>query len=249
MKLGFLHIPRTGGTYLESVLHQLGPEEFINFFGTPQNQIQNKIALIERIEQDSKMQQIVKSNPNWQSCKLFSGHFSHNIEKFVEGEVKFFTILRNPIQRVTSFIKKVTTSRGFHIKLLEGSQKIGDEQFWKNFENYIKRGSKQFLLTHERHGFSNYMTKAIAGLDLSSESLIVDESVLNKAKENLDKMVYVGIFENYNKTVVDILNLFDLNAKFTSQDLKVSKVPKTTEKLLKDLNSYDIELYNYFLNK
>ncbi len=249
MKLGFLHIPRTGGTYLESVLQQLGPDQFINFFGTPQNQIQNKLSIVEKIAQDLKLQQAIKQNPNWKTCRLFSGHFSQNIEKYIEGNIKFFTILREPVQRVTSFIKRVTSSREFCREMLEGAWDIGDNVFWKNFENYIERGSTQFLAVHERHGFSNYMTKAISGMDLSSENLTVNSDILAIAKENLDKMIYVGIFEDYNKTVSDILNLLNLNLKFTSRNLIVSEVPETTRELLRDLNSYDIELYNYFLNR
>jgi hypothetical protein len=53
-KIGFIHIPRTGGTYLEAVLQKLGPEKFINFFGTPESQIDNKIGLIENINKDKK---------------------------------------------------------------------------------------------------------------------------------------------------------------------------------------------------
>ena len=157
--------------------------------------------------------------------------------------------MREPIQRTTSFIKRVTSSKSFARCLLDGADKLGDEVFWKNFERYIYLQSKMGLMAHERHGFSNYMTKAIAGCDLSQENLVVDDSTLEQAKNNLNDMVYVGTFENYQTAVQDILNLFEVNANFRSDDLKVSKVPPSTEKLLKEINHYDIELYKYFINK
>ena len=53
-KTGFLHIHRTGGTYLEALLQHIGPKRFVNFFGTPDNQIHNRISLIEQISKNSQ---------------------------------------------------------------------------------------------------------------------------------------------------------------------------------------------------
>jgi hypothetical protein len=132
---------------------------------------------------------------------------------------------------------------------MDGSEKIGDDIFWDNFIGYIESNDKRGLMSHERHGFSNYMVKVIAGLDLSQEKLVVDEDVFQTAKKNLDNMVYVGLFEEYGKTVNDILELFKIESKFNDNGLKKSEIPEKAKKIITSLNQYDIKLYDYYKNK
>ena len=249
-KIGFLHIPRTGGTYLESVLVSMGPERFFNFFGTPNNQIVNKIGIIEYIENDNSKCNRILNNPNWQTCELFSGHFSRNIDKCIgHDNVEYMTVLREPIQRTTSFVKRVTSSKGFSRAMMKNDSSINSDGFWLNFESYIKEGSKLGLRPHERHGFSNYMTKVIAGENLCTEVIDVNSEVLKRAKNNLKDMIYVGRFEEYSKTVKDILSLFNVDSRFQDRGLQTSIIPYTTKTLISSINEYDTELYQYFMEE
>jgi hypothetical protein len=250
IKIGFLHIPRTGGTYIESVLSTMGPSHFVNFFGTPENQISNKITLIENIDKDPNIHKTILKNSNWKTCKLFSGHFSYNLNKYFTNEnIKYITVLRDPIQRTTSFIKKITTSKIFCNILTNGSNNIDNDIFWNNFIDYVETNDTRGLMPHEIHGFSNYMTKAIAGLDLSNKNVKVNEEIFHEAIKNLDHMVYVGLFENYSQTIKNILALFDIKSNFNDRGLKISLLPDHVISFMIQLNKYDIRLYNYFREK
>lgn len=251
-KIGFLHIPRTGGTYLEALLCSMGPDKFINFFGTPQNQQENKIGLIENISRDIGRQNKLQNIPNWSTAELFSGHFSLNISDFLpkKYQYKYITILRNPVNRVVSFIKKVTSSKNFH-KSIASNCEIGSAKFWNNFIEYYTHNKNDGLMPHEIHGFSNYMTKAIAGLDLSKPNITINNDIYNLAKNNLNKMAYIGKFENYQDTVYNILSLFKQQVK----NLSIKKENNHTIsdnniiEFLISINEYDIKLYKEYFNE
>lgn len=251
MRVGFLHIPRTGGTYLEAIIQQqLDESQFVNFFGTPENQICNRVGIIENISPGNEVCDRLEQNSNWNTCKVFSGHFSLYIEECIDTkETSYITIVREPIQRVVSFVKKVTTKKSFRDLLMVGAHEVGDDVFWRNFKNYVEGGYSRDLMLHELHGFSNYMTKVFAGLDISSNDIIVNDSVLEIAKKRVDDMLYVGVFEEYEASISNILNILNINQPFVYKPLHYSSIPDSIKGFLCELNYYDIELYNYILNK
>lgn len=250
IKIGFMHIPRTGGTYIESLLSQeLGPNSFANFFGTPNNQNSNKISIIENISKDKNKQLKLKEIIDNPLCNSFSGHFSLNIETFLPNmhKYKYITIIRDPASRVISFVKKVTTSKTFY-DYITANGKIDSKNFWFNYRDYIQRQLTIGLMPHERNGFNNYMTKCFAGINLADPFIEVDDDIYLKAINNLDKFLYIGVFEKYQEALNNILNLFNIKTNYTIRDQNKKEIPLEILEFIKQKNKYDYKLYNRITN-
>lgn len=250
-KIGFTHMPRTGGTYLESIISEsMGPDEFINFFGTPNEQKLNKISIIENISKDKKKQKDILNLTNWNKCILFSGHFSLNIKKFLPPQYnyKFITIIRNPLDRVISFVKKITSSRAFK-QYITGDKQIDDSVFWNNYMDYVGKQKAIGLMPHERNGFNNYYTKVLAGEDLSNPFLFADTDMLDRAISNMDNFLYVGLFEKYTETLHDICNILSIPCNMYEKKRNNHIIPDKAKEFITKNNYYDIELYRYIQEK
>ena len=83
----FLHIPKTGGSTLRDIINR----QYKN----------NEILLIPRLKDlDSTIKSIDSSQLN--SIKMIQGHLTSDIQKYFDNQIHFFTLLRDPAQRVIS---------------------------------------------------------------------------------------------------------------------------------------------------
>ena len=246
IKTGFVHIPRTGGTYLESLLcRELGPERFVNFFGTPENQKKNKISIIENISKDKSKQKLLKQIIDNHNVKYFSGHISLNIEQYLpkQHQYQYMTILRDPVSRVVSFVRKVTSSKTFYDYMTMGG-KSNEQDFWFNYKVYVEKQLTHGLMPHERNGFNNYITKCIAGINLANPFVEVDQHIYDTALKNLDKFIYIGKFEEYKDTIDSILKICNINTNYTIRHSSARPVPDSVLEFIYDKNIYDRKLYD-----
>jgi hypothetical protein len=93
----------------------------------------------------------------------------------------------------------------------------------------------------------------------------VDSSSFAKAVENLNKMYFIGLFEDFEASVqvfLDKINLYNYNnaAPLCQTEIKVPHLnkydykgndimPEPTYHLIAEYNKYDILLYNYFIKE
>jgi hypothetical protein len=182
-------------------------------------------------------------NLNFSMIKLVKGHINKEDLDFLESKrnLKTFTFLRHPYERTLSFID-MHRRAGYKGTIMEVLEQIP----WH--ENYISNGMvRQY------------------GNDLFNKT--VNDEILENAKKTLEKMDFVGFYENLQNDFPRLRKEIFPNVQirwiypFTyllgayiaypwTRVLKFSSVMTEEEKkLVTAYNEYDLHLYNWALKK
>ena len=218
----FIHIPKTAGTAFRAVIEHNVPVE--------------KRAEVYRTGGVSLARAFWEQKAIVSHAEIALGHFEHRVHEFVDRECAYFTILRDPVQRVLSlykFLKYDYQTHPLHRAFNSGEL---------TFEKWIDRRPRPAV---------NVMTKMVSGL--ASEYEAFTPEMLPRAVQNLHAMSAVGIQEDYNASVDVICSTLgwtpvygQRNRSSMSSDEVIEQDGITPEALEKVafLNALDIELYN-----
>jgi hypothetical protein len=217
----FLHIPKAAGTTLNRILQQQYEPQQLYTFG-PLSTIQTYKAL--PIEEKK-------------AIRLVSGHTAYGCHEFVPGSSTYFTILRDPVERVVSFYHFV---------------KHNDQHYLHSSIANEFTGIKPFVSSGITKMVDNGQTRLISGAWLEPGYGEVTSDLFEQAKENLDqRFSVIGITEQFDITLLllrQIFNWQDINyvrhnvTKATP--LERILTPEERETILA-FNQWDIPLYEY----
>lgn len=228
MSIYHLHIPRTSGIYIKNnVLPHLisgGVEHFIS----------NRTVIDpEKIK----------------SSKFVGGHFGLMPLQYMDNPT-VFCMLRDPVERYISYFKYTTTYIKDHEEAVD--KKINDWLYGQQAEVQANMQSK-FLtgsmnITKFNYGVTMYQNAVSNGWFIEDYSLDID-----KIKENIDKFNCYTL--DNNEAFKNDLNL-ELEKEFgfntfkyddkanESRDIGVVFTEDQIQRI-KELNSIDMEIYNY----
>lgn len=226
MKLFFLHIPKAGGSTIHSLIERgyenrtltLHPLSVDPKGDTPARYLQ---AVEDRFNA-IKPEELAR-------VKIIKGHFYYGLHRKLDETSKYFTFLRDPVERVISsyyFIRYRPHAYSEIAKTI-------------SLKDFVAQG----------YFINNQQTKMLYGKDWEGRS---DEELLKGAKDNLLKdFVFVGITEEFDKSLI----LLKLATKMplgiyrqqniTRDKPNVSEVDSETIELIRSVNRADIEIYNY----
>ena len=235
-KVFFLHIPKTGGEFINNLLRKLVPDDQYL------EHLQNYVHLEDK---------------SFLEKRFLSGHIPlKRFHKIVhDSKDRFiFTIIREPYNHLISHISWVRNltqnSKRFnaHPKIVQDLA-IKLEQI--NFENAHE--VEEFV--HQIDGY------ALAAFDNRQIRYFVDpldiewtnSNQKSEAIEMAKELSYVGLFEEFENSIIEILKKLDVSVDFSFNMKRVnSKNNKVIQnindkpeikKILSPLVCYDLELY------
>jgi hypothetical protein len=217
----FLHLPKTGGSTLTTVLRwqyrKVHPSEIVRF-DTAERTFEEfgRLPLEQRAH-----------------LKLLMGHFAYGVDGSIPKTCSYITIVREPVQRVVSVYRYVLSAphHPLHETLTSSSMSL---------EDYVGSGI-------HADQTENALTRQLAGRDEEED---LTRSDLEIAKGNLGNFRAVGLTETFDESVTLFKRIlgwttppFYFNRNVSRRGPRPDEVADATLELIRDRNASDVELY------
>jgi len=257
----FTHIAKTAGTSFAASIRDCYSNRFE--FEEMETYSRNNKLITECFENKEKID--VESD-------FVHSHIPYGFHSIFNTEdYKYITILRDPIKRCVSSIRhsaKIRNTKGL----------VGDDVF-ANLFRHQNSDTDFINSLRENEINCNIMTKQLSGMNYKDvitdpnmklqaqyympyshccRSYTDDEmkEMLGAAKRNLDTYAFIGLQDRFEESLRKYEDVFSCKTKKVSKKLKstrgtmdLSSIDKDSIDCLNDMNKYDIELYDYVLER
>ncbi|HST29303.1 MAG TPA: sulfotransferase family 2 domain-containing protein [Chthoniobacterales bacterium] len=219
----FLHVPKTGGTTFRKILERnFDRKEVLTFKDG------DYAAELERFAKSPESERL--------RYRLIQGHLYFGFHRFVPDDSTYMTWVREPIARARSFYSHVRThpEHYLHRRLIEERLDL---------KGLLERNATPELF--------NLQTRMIAG-ERSNAGLGLERSALEVAKQNLEtNFCFVGLTEEFDASLIMLSEMLNWNRPFymrrnvTSERKGPESLDPETDRLLREANALDLELYQF----
>lgn len=221
----FVHIPKTAGTTMTQVL-QRNYRQTSTFYLGPN--VQPKIEKFQRL---TARQQ--------RHFRLVVGHMSFGLHAYLAEPrpYRYFTMLREPIERVLSFYYFIKRTPDHYLYNPVATQNLSIPEFLAYQDSYMAR---------------NAQTRFLCGLDVMPYYGPLDEHALELAKTHIrDHIAVTGLTERFDESLVLFKRVFGWNQIYYTRE-NVTSNRRTQDDLsddvlqaIRDYNVLDMELYAF----
>jgi hypothetical protein len=218
----FLHIPKTAGTAMRSVIEKNVP---------PPKRIE-----IYRVGAKTLAEALWEQRHKVESAEIVTGHIERRVHEFIDRPVRYFTILRDPIERVVSLYKYIKVDfdkHPLHAKFRSGEM---------TFDQWIRQRPRMA---------SNVQTKMVSGLATEYEP--ATPYMLPAAIRALHDMAAVGVQERFNSSVDAICQALGWTPVYENRNrssldnwtfIEAEGISRETIEIIREINDLDYQLYN-----
>jgi hypothetical protein len=228
----FLHIGKTGGMTLRTVLNRQFPPSEILVLRSPDRAPRNqRLRREDTVQHFASLPESVRRR-----ARLIEGHTIFGVHEFVPRPSTYLTLLRHPVALTISQYRFVARK----------------PRHWLHSE---VASNETTLDAYVRSGISletdNSQTRALSG-DTSTPFGACTEGMLEVAKSNVDKyFAMLGITERFDESLVLLRSIFGWsNAYYVPSNVAPKKerrepIANSTLRLIEEQNEIDMELYRW----
>jgi hypothetical protein len=173
-----------------------------------------------------------------QPYQLILGHNYYPIHELLGRKPLYLTFLRDPVER--------TISHYYHWQR-------PDSENHKFHQKVLTQTLAEFVTDPQtRTAVFNYQTRWIATDDVRRPARMNGADLLNTAKQRLDEFAFVGIVEEFDRSISALTAQFDWPPPASLEKRNVdplrdqrSQFPDETIALIREATQWDAELYEY----
>ncbi len=218
----FLHIPKTAGTTLHRIIDRQYRQEERHF-------IDRHDVGIEEFKSLSRARRA--------EIRMLRGHIPFGLHEYIPGPATYFTMLREPVERVISYYYFVRRDRRHYLHDYANARGT-------TLQRYVE--SRVSLQT------DNFQTRIVSGIWTQVGFGECSEATLALAKRNLaEHFAVVGLTKRFDETLMLLKrrfawrNVFYKRHNVTQGRPRQESLSAETLAVLREHNQLDLELYAY----
>jgi hypothetical protein len=234
--VAFVHIPKTAGTTLNSILaREYFPDETYEVMMRGMSlAIPDSTILSRPTISFSKIHRLKSALNRPHSLRLIRGHFDLSLGKILPPDTQYFTLLRDPVERAISHYHhyRRQTTDPIHPLALQSTL-------------------TEWVGTCGLVEMDNGQTRRLAG-EINLPCGQVTQEMLDRAKSNLERnFAVVGLTERFEESLILLHRAFKWRLHGivphnvgTSRPLR-TEVSEEALKVIEDCNRLDLDLYQF----